>query len=81
VAVGDAVATTAPTAGRGIAMASMQIAQLLELLDAGTDPATIADVFGAWCDTWIRPWSRTTSRWTPNRSVAGTATTSISRTP
>jgi hypothetical protein len=56
VAVGDAVATTAPTAGRGIAMASMQIAQLLELLDAGTDPATIADVFGAWCDTWIRPW-------------------------
>ena len=56
VAVGDAVATTAPTAGRGVGMASMQIAGLLELLDAGSDPATIADAFGAWCDTWILPW-------------------------
>ena len=56
VAVGDAVATTAPTAGRGVAMASMQIAELLELLDAGADPATIADAFGAWCDTWVVPW-------------------------
>ena len=56
VTVGDAVATTAPTAGRGVAMASMQIAALLELLDAGADPATIADPFGAWCDTWIVPW-------------------------
>jgi flavin-dependent dehydrogenase len=56
VAVGDAVATTAPTAGRGVAMASMQIAGLLELLDEGADPATLADAFGAWCDTWILPW-------------------------
>jgi len=56
VAVGDAVATTAPTAGRGIAMASMQIAGLLELLDAGADPATLAGAFSAWCDTWILPW-------------------------
>ena len=56
VAVGDAVATTAPTAGRGLAMASMQIEALLDLLDAGADPATIAEPFGTWCDTWIRPW-------------------------
>ena len=56
VAVGDAVATTAPTAGRGVAMASMQIGALLELLDRGADPARIAGPFGAWCDTWIRPW-------------------------
>ena len=56
VAVGDAVATTAPTAGRGVAMASMQISALLELLDRGADPARIAGPFGAWCDTWIRPW-------------------------
>ena len=56
VAIGDAVATTAPTAGRGIAMASMQIQALLTLLDGGADPATIAEPFGAWCDTWIRPW-------------------------
>ncbi|HYN33246.1 MAG TPA: hypothetical protein VES40_11520, partial [Ilumatobacteraceae bacterium] len=56
VALGDAVATTAPTAGRGLAMASMQIGGMLEILDAGANPATIADPFGAWCDTWIRPW-------------------------
>ena len=56
VAVGDSVATTAPTAGRGVAMASMQIDGLLRLLDGGADPKTIATPFGAWCDTWIRPW-------------------------
>ena len=39
VAVGDSVATTAPTAGRGVAMASMQIDGLLHLLDGGADPA------------------------------------------
>jgi hypothetical protein len=56
VTVGDSVATTAPTAGRGVAMASMQISRLLRLLDGGADPATIAEPFGGWCDTWIRPW-------------------------
>ncbi len=40
VAIGDAVATTAPTAGRGVAMASMQIRALLALLDGGADPVT-----------------------------------------
>jgi 2-polyprenyl-6-methoxyphenol hydroxylase-like FAD-dependent oxidoreductase len=56
VAVGDCVATTTPTAGRGIAMASMQIRALLRLLDTGTDPRMIAEPFGAWCDAQIRPW-------------------------
>lgn len=56
VAVGDAVATTAPTAGRGLAMAAMQIGALLGLLDAGADASTIAEPFGTWCDTWMRPW-------------------------
>ena len=56
IAVGDSVATTAPTAGRGVAMASMQIAALLHLLDDGADPATVAAPFGVWCDEWIRPW-------------------------
>lgn len=56
VAVGDTVATTAPTAGRGLAMASMQIAALLELLDTGADPVAIAEPFEAWCHMWIRPW-------------------------
>lgn len=56
VAVGDAIATTTPTAGRGIAMASMQIRALLRLLDAGADPRRVSDPFGHWCDTQIRPW-------------------------
>jgi hypothetical protein len=56
VTVGDALATTAPTAGRGLAMASMQIGALLELLDTGADTLTIAEPFGAWCDIWMRPW-------------------------
>jgi flavin-dependent dehydrogenase len=56
VAVGDSVATTAPTAGRGVAMSSMQVGGLLRLLDGGADTVTIAAPFGAWCDTWIRPW-------------------------
>jgi hypothetical protein len=56
VAVGDSVSTTTPTVGRGVAMVSMQIGALLELLDGGTDPVTIADPFGDWCDEHIRPW-------------------------
>jgi flavin-dependent dehydrogenase len=56
VAVGDSVATTAPTAGRGVAMASMQISALLQLLDRGVESDTVAEPFGAWCDAWIRPW-------------------------
>ena len=56
VAVGDSVATTAPTAGRGVAMASIQIHALLGLLDGGADPVAVAEPFGSWCDEWIRPW-------------------------
>jgi hypothetical protein len=56
VAVGDSVATTTPTRGRGIAMACMQITALLALLDEGADPSTVAEPFGAWCDHDIEPW-------------------------
>src|SRR3954469_25055564 len=56
VAVGDSVATTTPTRGRGIAMACMQITALLALLDEGADPVTVAEPFGAWCDHAIEPW-------------------------
>lgn len=57
VSVGDAVATTAPTAGRGIAMAATQVDELLRLL--GEDlagAASVAEPFGAWADEQIRPW-------------------------
>ena len=56
VAVGDSVATTTPTRGRGIAMACMQISALLALLDEGADASLIAEPFGAWCDRNIEPW-------------------------
>jgi 2-polyprenyl-6-methoxyphenol hydroxylase-like FAD-dependent oxidoreductase len=56
VAVGDSVATTTPTRGRGIAMACMQITALLALLDQGADPSTVAEPFGTWCDHNIEPW-------------------------
>lgn len=56
IAVGDSVATTTPTRGRGIAMACMQVTALLALLDRGADPSSIAEPFGAWCDQNIEPW-------------------------
>ena len=56
VSIGDAVSTTTPTAGRGVAMASMQVDALLTLLDAGAEPESIAEPFGAWCDEFIAPW-------------------------
>ncbi len=56
VTVGDAVATTTPTRGRGVAMACLQIAALLRLLDEGAEPSTVADPFDAWCAANIEPW-------------------------
>ena len=56
VTVGDAVATTTPTRGRGVAMACLQIEALLRLLDAGAEPVTVAAPFDAWCTENIRPW-------------------------
>jgi 2-polyprenyl-6-methoxyphenol hydroxylase-like FAD-dependent oxidoreductase len=56
VSVGDAVSTTTPTAGRGIAMACMQIDALLGLLDRGADPHRLAEPFETWSQENIRPW-------------------------
>jgi 2-polyprenyl-6-methoxyphenol hydroxylase-like FAD-dependent oxidoreductase len=56
VTVGDAVATTTPTRGRGVAMACLQIEALLDLVDVGADPVTVAAPFGDWCDDNIEPW-------------------------
>jgi 2-polyprenyl-6-methoxyphenol hydroxylase-like FAD-dependent oxidoreductase len=56
VAVGDAVTTTTPTAGRGVAMTCLQVQALLGLLDDGADVATVAEPFDAWCAAQMRPW-------------------------
>src|SRR3954452_5703543 len=56
VSVGDAVATTTPIFGRGVATTFLQVLQLLALLDAGTDPAVVAEPFDAWCQENMLPW-------------------------
>ncbi|WP_075301278.1 MULTISPECIES: NAD(P)/FAD-dependent oxidoreductase [unclassified Pseudonocardia] len=52
VLVGDAVCTTTPMFGRGLATTMMQAVELLRTIDedGGTDG------FGAWCDAEMRPW-------------------------
>ena len=73
VALGDALATTAPTAGRGVAMASMEIEALVQLLDAGADAATIAFRSGRGAMHGFVLGSRITWPWTPSRCVDGRA--------
>jgi len=55
---GDAVCTTTPIYGRGVATSLMQVAELLRLLD-GAGAADIDDVgepFADWCEDHMRPW-------------------------
>ena len=55
--VGDAVATTTPTFGRGITTTLLQAQQLLQLIDEhGTDTATVGESFDTWCAEHIKPW-------------------------
>jgi 2-polyprenyl-6-methoxyphenol hydroxylase-like FAD-dependent oxidoreductase len=55
--VGDAVATTTPTFGRGIATTLLQAGQLLRLTDEhGTDMGALGESFDAWCTEHIKPW-------------------------
>ena len=53
--VGDAVATTNPSAGRGVALGLLQAAALLRLLD-DHEPDEARDLFAAWCDEQVKPW-------------------------
>jgi 2-polyprenyl-6-methoxyphenol hydroxylase-like FAD-dependent oxidoreductase len=55
--VGDAVCTTNPTFGRGIATSLMQAQQLLRLLDEhGEDFPSCSAAFDSWCTEYIKPW-------------------------
>jgi 2-polyprenyl-6-methoxyphenol hydroxylase-like FAD-dependent oxidoreductase len=55
--VGDAVCTTNPTAGRGIALSLRQAQHLIGLLDEHSDDVEAATLaFDAWCTANIRPW-------------------------
>ena len=54
---GDAVATTTPTFGRGIATTLLQAQRLLRLTDEhGTDTGALGESFDAWCAEYIKPW-------------------------
>jgi len=55
--VGDAVATTTPTFGRGITTTVMQGQELLRVIDAyGGDVEAVGESFDAWCTEQIKPW-------------------------
>jgi 2-polyprenyl-6-methoxyphenol hydroxylase-like FAD-dependent oxidoreductase len=54
--LGDAVLTTNPAAGRGVALGMQQARELVRLLDTGADLAGIAADFDDWCAANLRPW-------------------------
>lgn len=53
--VGDAVATTNPSAGRGVALGFLQASALLRLLDEHA-PDEARGRFAVWCDEQVKPW-------------------------
>jgi 2-polyprenyl-6-methoxyphenol hydroxylase-like FAD-dependent oxidoreductase len=56
VSVGDAVATTTPTFGRGVATTFLQVRELLALLGSGAGPELVGEPFDAWCEQQMLPW-------------------------
>jgi 2-polyprenyl-6-methoxyphenol hydroxylase-like FAD-dependent oxidoreductase len=56
ISVGDAVCTTTPLAGRGVALALLQAGELVRILDDEHDIASATTRFDQWCGDHIRPW-------------------------
>lgn len=57
ISLGDAVCTTTPLAGRGVALALMQARELMSILDhSGDDIRCATAEFDEWCVNHIRPW-------------------------
>lgn len=57
ISVGDAVCTTTPLAGRGVALAFLQAQRLIHSLDQhGRDIRSATLQFDAWCERQLRPW-------------------------
>ncbi|MFN8082715.1 MAG: FAD-dependent oxidoreductase [Dermatophilaceae bacterium] len=56
VSLGDAVCTTTPIFGRGIALAMMQIRHLLGLIEQGLDGETLPAAFDEWSTAHMAPW-------------------------
>ncbi|WP_306208185.1 FAD-dependent oxidoreductase [Actinoplanes sp. RD1] len=71
---GDAVCTTNPTAGRGIATSLQQARRLVELLtEHPADLVSLSLAFDDWCTRRIRPWFDDHRAWDPDavRQLAG----------
>lgn len=57
IAVGDAVCTTTPLAGRGVTLAFRQAQTLVEMLHRRPrDPVAVGVEFDAWCREHVHPW-------------------------
>jgi 2-polyprenyl-6-methoxyphenol hydroxylase-like FAD-dependent oxidoreductase len=57
VAVGDAVCTTTPLAGRGVALALLQARELIRLIEHdSSDIGSVTVEFDTWCEREIKPW-------------------------
>ncbi|MGE2722555.1 NAD(P)/FAD-dependent oxidoreductase [Mycolicibacterium celeriflavum] len=56
ISVGDAVCTTTPLAGRGVALGLMQARELIRIVDGSNDIRCATEKFDAWCLEHIRPW-------------------------
>jgi 2-polyprenyl-6-methoxyphenol hydroxylase-like FAD-dependent oxidoreductase len=57
VRVGDAICTTNPIGGRGVATSLLQARRLVGLLDEhGRDATACALALDEWCARWIKPW-------------------------
>lgn len=56
VSVGDAVCTTTPNFGRGLALSMLQVQELLRLFDDGGNDPGVGEAFSDWCDVSMRPW-------------------------
>ena len=57
ISVGDAVCTTTPNFGRGLALSMLQVQELLRLIDdRGDDPQAVGEAFDQWSEAAMRPW-------------------------
>lgn len=57
ISVGDAICTTTPNFGRGLALSMLQVQHLLHLTDQdGEDPRGVAEAFDDWCSAAMRHW-------------------------
>lgn len=54
--IGDAVCTTNPAAGRGVALGMAQARALVGLLEHDADLRGVAETFDTWCADSIEPW-------------------------